>query len=418
MSEVHRELGEIEYFNWCFGQPNNIAVAVRIRGGVRPDALREALAKAQQRHPLMRVNTERDARGTPWFSSESVGAIPLTVVDGAGPDDARVLLERELATPFAMDAPGPQRLPLVRVTLLLPRDAACSADVVIAMHHVVTDGLSMVFLVRDLLRFMEQPDAPVVVLDAPASADDLLPLEVRRRIPTTDRRFRIALRLAKIYARLPLARPELPRAPHAHLRTEHALSVEQTARLRARCKAEGVSVHSAICAAFVPAFTAVHTPVNLRALLARPVGESVGIYTGGATVKTTYRTGDDFWANARCFHRRLRRAMRDPFSIYRLFSKAVPIALVRELGPIMVQMTAHGRPFGVTNLGDLDRDPFRIHTGALAIESFFGASTPIIESSILTVYTIDGSLRLHAVAVDAATRDDIERGIAKLVTSI
>ncbi len=414
---VHRELGEIEHFTWCFGQPNNIAVAVRVRGGLQPAALRHALDLAQERHPLLRVSTRVDGRGVPWLSSDGVGAIPLDVVHGAGPDEARVRFERELATPFETDAPGDARPPLVRATLLVPADAAQPADLVVSMAHVVSDGLSMLFLVRDLLHFAEHPEAPVVVLDAPASGDDLLPPEVRRRIPTTDRRFRMVLWLAKLYARLALRRPASPPVPHAHLRTEHVLDPQQTARFRARCRAEHVSVHSAICAAFVPPFTALHTPVNLRGLLARPVGESVGLFAGGATVKTTYHTDDDHWANARRFHRRLRRSVRDPFRVFRLFGKAVPLALVNQLGPILLQMTAHGRPFGVTNLGDLDRDPFRIQGETLTIDSFFGASTPIIESSVLTVYTIGGALHLHAVAVDAAARDDIERGGARLLAA-
>jgi hypothetical protein len=72
-----------------------------------------------------------------------------------------------------------------------------------------------------------------------------------------------------------------------------------------------VSVQSAICTAFLDGFSAIQMPVNLRSLLARPVGESVGVFVGAAAVKMKYRAARGFWGNARRFHRRLRRALRD-----------------------------------------------------------------------------------------------------------
>src|SRR5512137_5879 len=175
---MRRELNEIEYFNWCVGQPYNMVVAAQLRGHVDPDRLRGALDRAQRRHPLLGVNTELGPAGLPWFSSAGVGPIPLEVVRAAEPDAARRLAEAELAGTFAMDHAGSPRLPLLRVSLLLPRDPARPVDLVITAQHVIADGFSMVFLVRDLLHFMERPDAPLAALDAPASPAELLPAAV------------------------------------------------------------------------------------------------------------------------------------------------------------------------------------------------------------------------------------------------
>src|SRR5512137_2323091 len=90
---VRRELNEIEYFNWCVGQPYNMVAAVQLRGQVNPDRLRRALDLAQSRHPLLRVNTEPGPGGLPWFSSAGVGPIPLEVVRAAEPDAARRLAD-------------------------------------------------------------------------------------------------------------------------------------------------------------------------------------------------------------------------------------------------------------------------------------------------------------------------------------
>jgi hypothetical protein len=420
---MRRELNEIEYFNWCVGQPYNMVVAVRIRGHVDPDRLRLALARAQQRHPLLRVNTEVGPTGLPWFSSDGVGPIPLQVVQASEPEAARTLADAELAGTFAMDQRGSPRLPLLRVSLLLPRDPARPVDLVITAQHVIADGFSMVFLVRDLLHFMDRPDAPLDALDATASRADLLPPAVRRRIPTSPFRFRLVLWLAGIYVRLRFGRRPAPPRPRTTHHRAWELTPDQTGRLRARCRREGVSVQSAICTAFLDGFPAIHTPVNLRPLLARPVGEAFGLFVGAAEVKMRYRAARGFWGNARRFQRRLRRALRNPFAVFQLFCKAVPAEAVRRLGSLLVTITSGQRPFAVTNLGQLDGNGVRLQGTALEVESFFGAVTGIVDSSVLTVYTMGGCLHVHLLAAEAgpadtAIREDAERGMRRLVEAL
>jgi hypothetical protein len=411
---MRRELNEIEYFNWCVGQPYNMVVVVQIRGELQPEKLREALSKAQQRHPLLRVNTEIGPNGIPWFSAEGVGAIPLTVVEQAKPEDAQTLADSELEASFARDEPGSQRLPLLRVSLLFPLDSARPIDVVFTAQHVIADGLSMVFLVRDLLHFLEQPDAPVVVVDAPASSEDLLPARVRRRVATSPFRLQVVLWLASLYVRLRFGRRAV--APRQHSTSHRAwqLTVEQTTALRARCRREGVSVHSAICTAFLPEFPAIHTPVSLRGLLARPVGESFGLFIGAAEVEMKYRATRGFWSNARGFQRRLYKRLRNPFGIFALVSKAVPVAMVRQFGSLMVKVMSNARPFAVTNLGQLDGSGVQLQGRDLKIESFFGAVTGILDSSVLTVYTIGGTMHLHLLANDLG-QPDADRGVKRLL---
>jgi len=312
---------------------------------------------------------------------------------------------------------------LLRVSLLLPADPARPVDVVFTAQHVIADGLSMVFLVRDLLHFMERPDAPFTVLDAPASAADLLPAAVRRRIPTSSFRFRLVLGLAKAYVWLRFGRRPAPPGQRTLHHRSWELTPDQTGRLRERCRREGVTVQAAICTAFLDGFPAIHTPVNLRPLLARPVGDAFGLFVGAAEVRMRYRAARGFWDNARRFQRRLCGALRNPFAVFQLFSKAVPAEAVRRLGSLLVTITSGQRPFAVTNLGQLDGNGVQLQGKDLGIESFFGAVTGIVDSSVLTVYTIGGSLRVHLLAAeagpsDSAIRDDAERAMRKLVDAL
>jgi hypothetical protein len=55
---MKRELNDMEYLNFSLGQPHNIAVVLKIKGNLPVDSLTEALTKAQQRHPLLKVRIE------------------------------------------------------------------------------------------------------------------------------------------------------------------------------------------------------------------------------------------------------------------------------------------------------------------------------------------------------------------------
>lgn len=427
MTEVRRELNEIEYLNWCVAQPYNMVVAVEIRGQIEPERLRLALDKAQVRHPLLAVNTELGPNGVPWFSSDGVGKVPLSVVTAATHDAALAFAEKELTASFERDRAGAPRLPLLRVALFLPATTSETATLVLTVQHVVADGLSMVFLVRDLLRWLDDPEAALPVLDAPARAEDVLPRAARRRVSTSPTRFQIVLALAKLYARLrrALRSGEPPRAPEKHVLRHRTwvLTAEQTSALRARCRREGVSMHAAICTAFLSSFPAIHTPVSLRSFLARPVGESVGLYVGAAEVKLAFHDSLGFWTNARRFRRKLLRQLHDPFGVFRLFSKAVPVELVQRLGPLIVELTSGGRPFAVTNLGDLDAAALGLGQGRLAIEDFFGAVVGILDASVVTACTLGGQLRLHLLATEtpsneSAVRDEAEHAVRRLLAAL
>jgi hypothetical protein len=424
---MRRELNEMEYFNWTVGQPYDMVLALEVRGTLPPERLRAALDKAQRRHPLLGVNTELGPGGLPWFTSDGVGPIPLAVVDGADAGETQRLAERDLGATFDRDRAGAARAPLMRVTLVRPRDPEGPTGLIFTSQHIVADGLSMVFLVRDLLGFLDEPDAPVTVLDAPARADDLLPARVRRRIPRSPWRFHVALRLLRLFARLRFGRHPAPPPPTTTRTRTWELTPDETSRLRARCRREGVSIQSAICAAFLTSFRSIHTPVSLRGVLARPVGESVGLYVGSAYVRMRYRSARGLWGNARRFQRRLRSALRDPFWVFRLFSKSVSAEEAGALGRLMIRVASSGRPLAITNLGEVDRPTAEgrgtargLRARDLRIESFFGAVTGIVDSSVLTVYTIDGRMHLHLLASerapdDRSVRDDAARAVRMLL---
>lgn len=429
---MKRELNEIEYLTYCMGQPYNIVTVVRLRGALTADRLRAALDKAQQRHPLLRANTILDRSGIPWLTSEGVGPIPLTVLKRENDDYALRITQKELHAQFDMDKPGKSRKPLMRVTLLQPTDPSAEpSDVILCAQHTISDGMSMVFLARDLLLFMTDPKQPVHPLDVTASTQDIFPPEVRSRIPKSFAEVMASLRLMvppDIREHLPTSETELlaflklmkpvPEAvpgdaatqkpeiePPSSMIHSWQLTVDESQAFIARCRQEQVTVQSALCAAFLTIFTAVNTPVNLRPRLALPVDEAFGAFASGAVVRMEYDPKQGFWDNARQFHSKLQQELRDPFTVYTRFSKDVPVQTMQGFIQSLAALVSDQRPFAITNLGSLDKIGLFLQIGDLRVESFFGVISPGILTNAIAVivYTINGIMRFHLHYMEPGT---------------
>ena len=53
-----------------------VTMVARIKGNISEDMLKNAVAKAQQRHVLLRVRIKEDRDHAQWFTSEGVQEIP------------------------------------------------------------------------------------------------------------------------------------------------------------------------------------------------------------------------------------------------------------------------------------------------------------------------------------------------------
>jgi NRPS condensation-like uncharacterized protein len=94
------------------------------------------------------------------------------------------------------------------------------------------------------------------------------------------------------------------------------LSEAETTALVQRCREEGVTVNSALTAAFSGAQSFVegeksyHAKIvvaaSLRELLPHSPGEGIGMYAGGVELKFKYNHKKSFWENTRVFHEKIR----------------------------------------------------------------------------------------------------------------
>lgn len=290
-----------------------VALVARIRGRVSESTLRAAVLKVQQRHANLRARIVDDEGHAPWFTSEGAGELQVQVVPRASGSHWMQVIQEQSRVPFAFDARPP-----VRFLLLQSPDLS---ELVILCHHILCDGLSLAYLARDLMAHLGDPARPVEVLPGPAPINlDNWPPGVtlngiaRFFIERINKKWAAEKVLFDQQDYLDLSAAYWARVHHRMLSVE--LSEAQTTALVERCRAEQVTVNSALTAAFVGAQCRVQGPqrchasigvaASLRDRLPRPAGEAMGFFAGIVTLQGRYALQKDFWDNARRLHNKLK----------------------------------------------------------------------------------------------------------------
>ncbi len=360
-----------------------------LRGNLTTIKLQQALKKLQERHPLLSVNVLCKDKSIPCFYTNDHAVIPLNVMPPGDSDFPIHLLEKELSTPFEMSG----SLPLVRANLI----TSPNPQLLLCMQHTICDGLSNVFLIRDLLSILAQPDLDLSPLSITEHLTQAIPAKIANKIPKTARKFHMLYFLVKIVHKFKRNKSikNIQTSPQRQDRTykihSWTLSSTETAKLLERCKREQVSVNSALCTAFLYFNPIINNPVNLRSRLSEPVGEAFGLFISSVTIKMKYDSYKTFWENARKYNRELKKQLRDQkiFWVYKIMSKVIPIEEIKQFGNIFIDMKTNQQPFAITNLGDLDRLGIPLEIGDYHLESVIGGvSGPFNDAINISIYTL------------------------------
>ena len=140
-----RKLNELEYLNWTIGQPYNISLCITVTGDLREDRLRNVLDKVQEKHPMLQAQLNVGEDDKPYLFWGEVDKIPLEVQPRTSDVQYKEVVEQEFVTPF--ETGKSCSTPLIRVILLYSLD---DSDLIITIQHVIADGMSMVFLFKDI----------------------------------------------------------------------------------------------------------------------------------------------------------------------------------------------------------------------------------------------------------------------------
>ncbi|WP_063754198.1 non-ribosomal peptide synthetase [Streptomyces sp. NRRL WC-3725] len=227
------------------GTEYNTGVSLRLRGPLDPDALRRSLRRLAARHASLRTTfTTADGQGAQRVAPEP--HLPLRTADltdvpeARRSDAAEALLTEELGRPFDLAAGPLTRALLVR---LAPEDHL----LLLAQHHIVTDGWSVGILTRELaaLHHAETTGEPDGLPQPAVQYPDFAVWEHRRRATETDaadlaywRRHLTGMQQLE----LPTDRPRPAVRTTSGAAHRHPLPAELVTRLRQLAAGRGTTV--------------------------------------------------------------------------------------------------------------------------------------------------------------------------------
>ena len=410
------------------GSTLNFTIIARVRGALSAHRLEDALRRLEVRHPLLRARLERDPKGAAFVMGEAK-PIPLTEEDG--PLEAwREIAEATLAHRVWADE-GP------RAELTWLRHSDDSSTLILLQHHLVSDGSSGMFAMRDLIRLAADPTLVLEPIPAPAPSSfypkghgswrwklRMFAMLLKSTRGAKPQRLRVAGQ-ARAARRTRLARLHIPR--------------EESLRLMERGRRDGATVHGVVCAALAraiaaqlgptPAFERILHPVDLRRYarqrypgLATP-GEAVGYYV--SSVDTDHRV--DLACPLGALAQEITLAVRtgkereQPFVSAPLAGPMLTKRNEQQLGDLVkfrdfaenkVLLTT----FSLTNLGPLEKLGIEPDCGSLEIEDlFFVAAGSVVSTLGGAVTMFQGSLTITVGWVEPIVSEQMgERVVALL----
>lgn len=307
-----RKLTTVEHL-FAYSPFSLVAVVTRIKGTVTPEQLKFAIPQISKKHILLQSKIINDSSGGLWFTTESVEDIPVKSINRTSDSHWMKVVEEESKIPFDFDKRPPIRFILIQS----PEES----ELIILCHHIICDGISLAFLARDLMTALGNPKEnfeplpyPVPISFENFPADVSMSGIVKFFIKRMNKKWAANKVVFNQEDYEAINKAYWANFQHKIMCIE--LSESQTAALVKRCKAENVSVNSALTAAFVGAQIAVigdhpgHDSIaiagDLRNRLPNPPAEGLGFYAGAINLKIKYDSQKGFWENARQFHKKIK----------------------------------------------------------------------------------------------------------------
>ena len=282
---------------WLRAQTTTVhfTLAGEVEGATSPEQWAAALNTVQKIHPMLSVGIRQEKDTSLWFEHRPGQPIPFRVVVGKEGLRWEEELEKELSLPFENDA-----APLMRAVLVHYPD---KSYIILAAHHSIADGLSLSYIIRDLLEVLR--GKALTPFAFPPSVDQLLGLTGEAGDKTTDDRG--LLKGPPFMAgRTPLRLVEKTKiVPRVYTQR---LTPELTARLIRLSHEEGCTVHGAVISALVSAGRSVFpkwkekavrvlSPMSVRNLSG--AGEECALRLGAKWMAFQPEENRSFWDLAR-----------------------------------------------------------------------------------------------------------------------
>jgi NRPS condensation-like uncharacterized protein len=310
---------EMELERYLLRTPGSLVMMLaRLETPVPIYELEKAVEKLNRMHPLLHSRVVIREDGTAYFTTEDAAATRLKMLPKTSEDSFFSVIDEENRIPFDMD-----KGPLARIVLL---HHETHPDILLYFHHVICDGLSLVYLTRHLMELLSIPDREVVSIEPILYGDELLKAHppgfvtktMVKRINSQWLKRRVIFGENDYQELVAKSKPPIFKLM--------GLSYDETIALRDRCRAEEVTINSALLTAILAAKR--ETPelmkrsdeigfaVNVRERLPVESGEACALYASGVTFELNYKESQSFWKNARTVHKISREKMADDKALF------------------------------------------------------------------------------------------------------
>lgn len=274
----------------------NCVFTAKIRGSFSPENLHAALAKIQDKHPALHAVIKEDYKKVPYLiSCDSLSAIPVRIVERQGDEDWKAASEAEWSKPFKE-----KNAPLARVVWV---KGTAVSELLLICPHCICDGKSISTLMSELLSLLDDPAQKLDAYLPFSSIPELL--SERYSIGKL-----IRVRLLSVMASWFLSSKSeryTPPAGNSYM-LHWKLDAAHVALVTAGCKNAGITVHAALCVAFLEAFRAVKgerakgntvTPVDIRRFVPEIREDMMFAMAPTVEVSLDQQADTDFWTKAK-----------------------------------------------------------------------------------------------------------------------
>lgn len=241
---IKRKLMMVERIMYVDSEtPLNLVFTAKINGEISEENITLALAKIQQKHPLLRTRIDTTSEKYPFFIEEKeIAPIPLRIIERKTDEDWLSESEKEWFRLFEED-----KKPLAQLVWLKGQPVS---EILLVMPHCISDGTTAVTLMRELLSLSDDPTLELNSYKTFGSVNDFISQDFN--LKKKKRKARFYLLMAKLF--FLTQRKSKNRNIGKNYALHRKLNSEITKKIIETCKAHGISVHSLLCSAFMKAF--------------------------------------------------------------------------------------------------------------------------------------------------------------------
>lgn len=278
--------------------PLNCVFAVKIKGIIPPENLQAALGKIQQKHPLLRSKLREGQSGHPYFElCSDLDSIPVRITSRIDDEHWKAESAQEWGTLF-----DNEQQPMARVVWL---KGAEYSDLLLVCPHCICDGTTFVALMSELLMLLDHPEKNLISY-SPFQSIEVLLADSFSKTSLQVAKAKIFSGIARLYFFLKSTKHK-PRSGSGYM-LHWKMDIPSSTHLIRQSKAAGITLHAALCVAFLEAFKTVRKaqshgkvicPVDVRRFVSEIKTDTMFAFAPIAELSINKDAGLDFVAKAK-----------------------------------------------------------------------------------------------------------------------